>query len=39
MKFVRVNTDGSLDDLSANITKKGIVKNIEKFIMSKGTTE
>ena len=39
MKFVRVNTDGSLDDLSANITKKGIVKNIEKFITSKGTTE
>jgi hypothetical protein len=39
MKFVRINTDGSLDTLSMNKPTKNIPKCLEKHITSKGTTE
>ncbi len=39
MKFVRINTDGSLDNLTMNKPTKHIIKCLEKYITSKGTTE
>jgi len=39
MKFVRINTDGSLDDISMNKPTKNIAKCVEKHITSKGSTE
>ena len=39
MKFVRVNTDGSLDDLSMNKPTKNVAKCLEKHAKSKGETE
>jgi len=39
MKFVRINTDGSLDNLSMNKLTKNIEKCLEKYITSKGNTE
>ena len=39
MKFVRVNTDGSFDDLSMNKPTKNIAKCFEKHATSKGVTE
>ena len=39
MKVIRVKIDGTMNDLDVALKKKGILKLLEKYAISKGTSQ